>query len=637
MKIAYNHLVNHIQEKPSMEMISEKLFQLGHEHEIHGNIFDMEFTPNRGDCLSINGLLRDLAAFYTVDCKQNICNEKLDTLKIDFTNLSQDICPNISFLKIEVEEIPASYKGCLDSYFSELDLNKNNFFTDISNYISYETGQPTHCYDANKIQGKLIFQEVDLNCEFETLLGKKINLKEKNPVFFLNDEVINLAGVVGSKNTSCSKETTSVLVECAFFLPESIIGKSIKYDIQSEASHKFERSVDPKCHEVVIRRFIKLVSEHTKIKKMSFISLNYNELPEYKIPVNVTKINEIIGINLNENEYLDYLSKLGFKNLDGLITVPSYRSDVRNQNDLAEEIARSIGFDNINRNDLTIPECKKIYKSKEIENKLRYFLLDHGFYEVINFPFVNKDEDSSIKVDNPLDSNRDNLRINLKDSLLNNLMFNERRQKDSIKLFEISDIYTSVNSSIKKTRKIAIIASGRVGHNYEDFSKKITKHYFSKLFKDSLPSEEFDFQVLNRDSIDTKKKDEIVYFESNIENFSNKVMEYHETTMSPEKFILYRPVSDLPSSKRDLSFSIKDIDKCKALEKFILSYREVMLRDVFIFDFYNNEKKQEIKIGFRFVFQSQTATITDTEVDSIMNNIIKKALEFDSVSIPGLS
>jgi phenylalanyl-tRNA synthetase beta subunit len=114
-------------------------------------------------------------------------------------------------------------------------------------------------------------------------------------------------------------------------------------------------------------------------------------------------------------------------------------------------------------------------------------------------------------------------------------------------------------------------------------------------------------------------------------------MEYHETTMSPEKFILYRPVSDLPSSKRDLSFSIKDIDKCKALEKFILSYREVMLRDVFIFDFYNNEKKQEIKIGFRFVFQSQTATITDTEVDSIMNNIIKKALEFDSVSIPGLS
>ena len=472
MKIAYNHLVNHIQENPSIEMISEKLFQLGHEHEIEGDIFNMEFTPNRGDCLSINGLLRDLAVFYTVSLNEKISNENIDTLNIDFLNLSQEICPVISFLKLEVEKIPETYNGCLKDYFFELNLNKNNFFTDVSNYLSYETGQPTHCYDANKINGKLIFQELNLDCEFDTLLDKKIKLKDKNSVFLLNNEVINLAGVIGNKNTACTKKTTTVIVECAFFKPEAILGKSIKYDIQSEASHKFERSVDPKCHDMVLRRFINIVSEHANINEMSLISYNYDESLEQKIPIDVVKINEIIGININENEYLSYLLKLGFNNADGLITVPSYRSDVKNQNDLAEEIARSIGFDNINRNDLTIPECKKIYKSKEIENKLRYFLLDHGFYEVINFPFVNKDEDSSIKVDNPLDSNRDNLRINLKDSLLNNLMFNERRQKDSIKLFEISDIYTSVNSSIKKTRKIAIIASGRVGHNYEDFSKK---------------------------------------------------------------------------------------------------------------------------------------------------------------------
>ena len=637
MKIAYKHLVNHIQENPSIEMISDKLFQLGHEHEIEGDIFNMEFTPNRGDCLSINGLLRDLAVFYTVNSNEKISNENIDTLNINFTNLSQEICPIISFLKLEVEKIPQTYSGCLKDYFSELNLNKNNFFTDISNYLSYETGQPTHCYDADKIEGELVFQEKNLDCEFETLLGKKIKLKDKNPVFLLNDEVINLAGVIGNMSTSCTKETTTVIVECAFFKPESIIGKSIKYDVQSEASHKFERSVDPKCHDMVLRRFINIVSEHANIIEMSLISYKYNEFQEQKIPVNSKKINEIIGINISEDEYLSYLSKLGFNCEDGLIAVPSYRSDIKNQNDLAEEIARVIGYDNINRNDLIIPKYKRINKSKEIENKLRYCLLDLGFHEVINFPFVNNDKDSSIKIDNPLDSNRDNLRINLKDSLLNNLIFNERRQKDSIKLFEISDVYTSVNSVIKKTRKIAIIASGRVGHNYEDFSKKITKNYLFELFKNSLPSEKFDFQVLNRGSIDTKKKDEIVYFETNIENFSNKVMEYSETSKSPDDFILYRPVSELPSSKRDLSFSIKDINQCKPLEKFILSYKNNLLRDVFVFDFYNNEKKQEIKIGFRFVFQSQNATITDSEVDNIMNDIIKRALELNSVSIPGLS
>ena len=230
MKIAYNHLVNHIQENPSIEMISEKLFQLGHEHEIEGDIFNMEFTPNRGDCLSINGLLRDLAVFYTVSLNEKISNENIDTLNIDFLNLSQEICPVISFLKLEVEKIPETYNGCLKDYFFELNLNKNNFFTDVSNYLSYETGQPTHCYDANKINGKLIFQELNLDCEFDTLLDKKIKLKDKNSVFLLNNEVINLAGVIGNKNTACTKKTTTVIVECAFFKPEAIIGKSIKYD-----------------------------------------------------------------------------------------------------------------------------------------------------------------------------------------------------------------------------------------------------------------------------------------------------------------------------------------------------------------------------------------------------------------------
>ena len=147
MKIAYSHLVQHIEESPNIEQISDSLFQLGHEHEIDGGIFDLEFTPNRGDCLSVDGLLRDLAAFYTINPGQEIFSEKLDELLIDFENLSESICPQISFLKLEIDEVPEIYKDSLGDYFLDLSLNKNNFFTDVSNYLSYETGQPTHCYD----------------------------------------------------------------------------------------------------------------------------------------------------------------------------------------------------------------------------------------------------------------------------------------------------------------------------------------------------------------------------------------------------------------------------------------------------------------------------------------------------------
>ena len=634
MKIAYRHLVQHIEESPSIEHISNKLFQLGHEHEIDGDIFDMEFTPNRGDCLSINGLLRDLAVFYTVDPNQEVYIEKLNELQLDFENLSKSTCPNISFLKLEIDQVPETYKNSLDNYFTDLGLNKNNFFTDVSNYLSYETGQPTHCYDAKKMDGKLLFHEIEKSEEFGTLLDKKITLTGKNSVFSLNDDVINLAGIVGGESTSCSADTKAVLVECAYFQPEAIIGKSVKYDIQSEASHKFERGVDPKCQDKVLRRLIKIVSEHANIKDMSIISYKYKDNPTYQIPVNVKKINQIIGINISEKEYLNHLSKLGFDVEEGLIKVPSFRSDIKTQNDLAEEVARVIGYDNIATSKISISNNERT-NNKAIENKLRFFLLDNGFYEVINSPFVSLAAEEAIKVDNPLDSNREYLRTNITNSLLENLLFNERRQKDSIKLFEISDVYSSSNG-ISKKRKLSIIASGRVGENYKDFSKKINKKYLVMLFQEILPNEVFDFKLVSRDLLDTKIKNEIVALEVDINRFSNDILSYKEVSQPPEGFAQYSSISDLPSSIKDISYSIKDYSKTQELQDLLLNYKSDIIKNIYIFDYFKNEKQEEIKIGFRFTFQSKKATLNSAEIELVYNEIVNKSLNISGISIPGL-
>ena len=634
MKISYKHLVQYIQENPTIEKISDSLFQLGHEHEIHDNIFDMEFTPNRGDCLSINGLLRDLAVFYTVELNQGIYKEKLVELEIDYENKSKNICPKISFLRLEIDKVPKTYKNYLEDYFSDLSLNKNNFFTDVSNYISYETGQPTHCYDANTINNKLILHEIESDVEFETLLDKKISLKGKNAVFSLNNKVINLAGVVGGKSTSCSTNTKTVIVECAFFKPEAIIGKSVKYDIQSEASHKFERGVDRECQDKVLRRFIKVVAEHTRVKDMSIVSYEYEKNINHQIPVNTQKINQIIGININKNEYLNYLKKLGFIIEEGFVNVPSFRTDIKTQNDLAEEVARVIGYDNILRTDINILKNDK-HNHKNIENKLRYFLLDHGFYEVINSPFVHLSSDEAIKVDNPLDSNREFLRTNLTNSLVDNLLYNERRQKDSIKLFEISDIYKS-NNAFHKKRKLSIIASGRVGLNYKDFSKKINKKYLETIFQEILPNKVFDFEILSRDALDTKIKNEIVSLEVDIDIFSNDILSYKEKSKPPKHFHKYSPISELPSSFKDISYSIEDYTKIKDLQDLLLNFKNDLIKDRFIFDYFKNEKLKEIKIGFRFIFQSKEQTLTTSQIELIYNDIVNMSLKIDGISIPGI-
>ena len=634
MKIVYSHLVQYIPENPTIEQISDSLFQLGHEHEIEGNIFDIEFTPNRGDCLSIIGLLRDLAVFYTIDFKQDIYNGKLNELDLIFENKLKNICPKISFLKLEIDQIPLKYENFLDEYFSDLNLSKNNFFTDISNYLSYETGQPTHCYDADKINEKLIFHQIEKQEEFETLIDKKIILEGKNAVFSLNDEVINLAGIMGGKSTACSVYTKTVLVECAYFKPDAIIGKSVKYDIKSEASHKFERGVDQDSQDKVLRRFIQVVSDHSNIKEMSIVSYNYKENQVIKIPINVNKINEIIGININENDYLNYLTKLGFVIEENFVKVPSFRSDIKTQNDLAEEVARVIGYDNILREEINIPKNEN-HNYKDIENKLRYFLLDNGFYEVVNSPFVGITSKEAIKVDNPLDSNRSFLRTNLTDSLVENLLFNERRQKDSVKLFEISDIYLSQNG-IHKKRMLAIAASGRVGLNYEDFSKKIDKKYLTAMFQEILPNEVYDFQVLSRDSLDTKIKSEIIALEVEIEKFTDDILNYKESSKPPDKFVQFNPISDLPSSIKDISYSIKNFNKIPELEKLLLSYKSDIVKNIFIFDYFHNKNTQETKIGFRIIFQSKDTTLTAEQIELVYNDIINKSIKVDGIAIPGI-
>tara|TARA_B100000795_G_scaffold156339_1_gene117297 strand:+ start:1326 stop:3236 length:1911 start_codon:yes stop_codon:yes gene_type:complete len=634
MKIAYSHLVRHINDGPSIDDLSNKLFQLGHEHEIENKIFDMEFTPNRGDCLSINGILRDLSVFYTINLDQDIYDKQISDLSINFENLSKEICPKISFLKIEVDKLPSLYNGALEEYFCDLGLSKNNFFTDVSNYLSYETGQPTHCYDSDSIKGKLTFQEHNGNKEFESLLGKKINLTEKNSVFLLNNEVINLAGIMGGSSTACSSDTTSAIIECAFFRPESVVGKSIKYGINSEAAHKFERGVDPECHERVLRRFVKIISEHANIINLELISHKYEESQLHQILIDVNKINKIIGININTDEYIEYLLKLGFLVKGNYIEVPSFRSDIKTQNDLAEEVARVIGYDNIPRSEIKIPA--NVSKRNNIENKIRYFLLDHGFYEVINSPFVNVSSEYSIKVDNPLDSNRRFLRTNIINSLVDNLLFNERRQKDSVKLFEISDVY-STEGNLQKSRKLSIIASGRVGLNYQEFSTKISIKYLSTIFAEILPNITFDFKTISRDKLDTKLKSEIIYLEMDVEMLSDDVLHYVELSKPAKEFIQYKPISELPSSYKDISYSIRNYNKVEELQNLIFNFKHEILKDIFIFDYFKNDKKNEIKIGFRFIFQSKDETLTSSQIDKVLNDIISMSLEISEIEIPGLN
>ena len=632
MKFVYQDLLNFLAEKPSKELLSEKLFQLGHEHEIVGDIFDMELTPNRGDCLSLNGLARDLNIFFGKAEPLKIFEGDIEQHNLNFKNLSPDVCPKISFLEIEIEGSTNTYNPYLENYFSLLGINKTNFFTDISNYISYELGQPTHCFDSTTINHQLIFENRNCDESYKTLLGSDIKLKGKNCIFSVNNKIISLAGVMGGMSTACSKKTKKVLVECAFFKPEAIIGKSVKYNLTSDAAHKFERGVDTQAQEKVLRRFIEIVSDHAVIKNIKIQSFEESQAQQNSITINVKKINKILGIDIDEKEYLKYLSKLSF-GTGKEITVPSYRHDISSQNDLAEEIARVMGYNNIESKPLEISKKKdKIFDSV---NKVKNYMIKNGFSEVINFPFTKNEAGKSISIDNPLDSNRNYLRTSLRDSLLENLLYNERRQKDSIKFFEISDLYTK-NNQINQEKKLGIIISGRRGHNYLDFSKKLDNAYLIELLNLDSNNQVFKIEEISRKELKTKKKDRIFYFEISIDKIPKHLFEELESTMDQINFIKYQSVSEFPSSSRDFSFSIKDSEKYDAVINYLSDLNDENLKDAFIFDFYENKKLNEIKVGVRLIFQSNLNTLSEEDIQKSVNKLLQPIIDIEGISIPGI-
>jgi phenylalanyl-tRNA synthetase beta chain len=635
MKVLYTHLLDNMVEKPSINDLSESLFQLGHEHEIENGIFDLELTPNRGDCLSLNGLLRDLNLFYESNNIKEIYEKDINKLDLKFTNNAQEACPKISFLKIEIESVPQYYNDELDSYFSGLDIKKNNFFTDISNFLSYESGQPTHCYEANKVEKGLTLDFSKDKQEFQTLLDKTIDIEPENLVFF-NDkkEIINLAGIIGGANTCCNAETKSVIIECAYFNPEIILGKAVKFSINSEAAHKFERNVDPNSHDYVLRRFIKIVQDHAEIINLEFSFYDYSKTHNKVVDFNVDKINKILGTDLAKEDCKNYLQSFGFVIKESLIHIPSYRQDINTINDISEEIARAVGYNKIIPKELKIKTSKIKHTQNTNEIKLKNLLVSNGFCEVINDPFTIDHSNDSIKVDNPLDANRRFLRTSLKNSLLQNLFYNERRQQDSIKLFEISDIY-SLSPKNNKTL-LGIIVSGRVNKNYIDFTKKLNKEYLVNFLSKYIDNKiDAKVEVISRDKIKSKSKNPIAFIEIALDE--SLQINYHDSEKKIQELnTKYIPVSEYPSSTRDLSFLISDFSMSNLLQEKLLNTKTDLLKEVFMFDYFINEDKEEIKIGFRFVFQSSKATITDEEVNSTMSKIIEDTKLINGVTIPGV-
>ena len=224
----------------------------------------------------------------------------------------------------------------------------------------------------------------------------------------------------------------------------------------------------------------------------------------------------------------------------------------------------------------------------------------------------------------------------MRPSLIKNLEFNENRQHDSIKLFEISEVY-SKNDDINAEKLASIIISGRKGQNYEDFSKKLDNNYILNLFK--LINIDIDInqiKEIDRNEVRNKIKNKIYFLEINVNDIPDEISLYKSFRLDTDKinFKKYKKISEYPSSFRDLSFLLSNEKLIIQLEELVLNYKSAYLKNAFIFDFYKKDKSN-IKIGVRLIFQSSHSTLTDKDIDIEISKFLKIITNLKGLSVPG--
>ena len=396
---------------------------IGNILDIEDEIYDFEITPNRPDCFGILGIANELKCAINRKEKQKLLIEKGDFEKIANTveridNItvnveSEDVKRYMAIPLYNVKNIETPKE--IRERLQTMGVNpKGNILVDISNYIMFETGNPTHIFDLdilNKIHNekndnnKLEIKIANNNGKIELLNDEELELSDDLTIS-IDNENLALVGIMGGKDSGVRKETKNILIEIATFERKKIRDTSRKYNVRTESSVRFEKKLSPRLPELAFLRMITLMKElgvidstsfeNSKIKVIDYIRKDVKENFENEqntlINFNSNDINKILGMNISEEKMINILTELGFKKHNGetsLLVKPYIREDIERKEDLAEEVIRFYGYDNLNE---TLPKIERgnVYKVNDkdistITKDIRNLLKIEGYNQIITY------------------------------------------------------------------------------------------------------------------------------------------------------------------------------------------------------------------------------------------------------------
>lgn len=624
---------------------------------------EFEITPNRPDCLSVIGLARETAATFNKPLKlktPSVKGEKIPSVKIKVNVLENKLCPYYSARIVENVKIAPSPKWIREK-LRVMGVRPINNIVDITNYVMLELGQPLHAFSLNNISGNEInVRLANENEEIITLDDVSRKLTAKDLVIADKNKPIAIAGVMGGQNSQITENTTTIVLESANFNGPSVRSTSKRLNLRTDSSALFEKGLDPLLPKVALDRACELIEllcagEVTnEIFKVD--SVNFSQTI---IPLDCEFINKFLNINLSKEQMIAILDKIDCKVKNDQILIPSYRNDLKLKNDIAEEIARFYGYNNIPSTALKSSTVGKLTLKQNFENKIKSIMLALGACEIMTYPFVSpknldkllipKDSHlyNFVKISNPLGEDTSTMRTAAIGSMLDILSKNEKNKNENVKLFEIAkEYFKSFDTNLADEKKKLI--AGFYGDDVDFFSiKGMVLELLNSL---NIPSfeanacENIPYYHPGRCasfSIDEK----IIGYLGEIhptvlKNFDIKHRVYAFEFYVDDLFscanfnIEFTPIPKYPSIDRDLAL-VCDIDlPSLTLQKIIKKSAGKLLEKINIFDVYTGEQVPSGKksIAFNLSFRSKNETLTDEQINKIMDKVIA-SLEKEGISL----
>jgi len=634
-------------------------------------IFEIGLTPNRIDGASHYGVARDLAAFLKLAGPVSLTKPSADDFHVDNHELpvkvrieNENACKRYAGVTLTDIQVSAS-PDWLQNRLRSVGLNPINNIVDITNFVLYELGQPLHAFDADEITGQcVVVRTMKKGTKFTTLDEVEISLSEDDLMICNTERGMCIAGVFGGIKSGVGGKTRNIFLESAYFDPVCVRRTSKRHGLNTDASFRFERGADPEMTLLALKRAAIMIREIAGGKISSDIVDEYpNKLEPFPVKVSYAHVDRLVGKKMDKDTVKRILEALEIsiesESSDGLdLMVPAYRVDVMREADVIEEILRIYGYNNVE----SPPTLTSVltYSAKPDKEKVIQFISDYlsgnGFNEIMCNSLSKEayymDDPAAVELYNPLSSDLNRMRKNLLFGGLETIVFNMNRKRPNLRLYEFGNCYQVVAGAdpdkpegYREVERLALFATG--SRNSGNWIEKEEPGNFFELksyvecimervglsagmlqtqevdagyFSDGLTYTFKGIKVAEMGILDSSLNGQFdipspVYFADFDWSAMLKAMKGFQITM--------QEIPKYPEVRRDLSMIIDKAIPFSRIREIAMKSGKEMVKSVTLFDVYESEKLEKGKKSYAvgFVLQDKSKTLTDKEIDKIMNRL----------------